>query len=104
MKIALFQFHSSGDIASNFAAIKHGILQAANQKARLLTFHECALSGYPPLETDFCKIDFHTLDIHTAEIRQLAKAHDLYIALGTIRKDGGKAYNSTLLINPRGEI
>jgi len=104
MRIAVFQFESSGDICANSCAIKGAILKAAENNVRLLVLHECALCGYPPLEVDIDTIDFSALDAHTHAIKQLAKEHNLYIALGTIREHDGKRYNSTLLIAPSGEI
>ena len=104
MRIAVFQFGSNEDIEKNFAAIKRAITQAFENKVRLLVFHECAICGYPPIETDITKIDFGLLDTRTKEIQQLAKGHDMYIALGTIRRDEEKLFNSITLINPRGEM
>ena len=104
MKIAAFQFDSGGGLAQNFSAIERAISEAAKNKVRLLVFHECALSGYPPVDLDIGEIDFRALATYTAKNQQLAKEHDLYIAIGTIREQDGKRYNSTLLINPDGEI
>jgi len=104
MKTAVFQFGSTKDMHCNFAAIKRAIAQASEKKVRLLVFHECAACGYPPIETDINTIDFHALDTSIAEIQKLAKEHAMYIALGTIRKEGAKNYNSILLLNPNGEI
>ena len=50
MKIGAFQFAGSGDMEYNFAKISEGIRQAAGADVRFLAFHECALTGYPPLE------------------------------------------------------
>ena len=105
MRIAAFQFDSSGGgLAHNFAAIERAISEAAKNKVRLLVFHECALTGYPPVDLDIGEIDFRALATYTAKIQQLAKEHDLYIAIGTIREHDVKRYNSTLLILPDGEI
>ena len=104
MRIAVFQFSSNKDIASNFTKIERAILQAAENKVRLLVFQECALCGYPPVETEMSKIDFGILKGYMARIQELAKEHDLYIAIGTIRENKWKRYNSTLMINPQGEV
>ena len=104
MRIAIFQFASNDSISSNFNAIKRAALQAFENKVRILVFHECALCGYPPVEADIGKIDFDMLNEYTEKIKQLAKEHNLYIALGTIRKDDDKRYNATLLIDPSGGI
>lgn len=105
MRIAVFQFASGDDIVENFARINSAIQQAAENKVRLLVFHECASCGYPPIETpDVNKIDFDLLDQCTLEVQRQAKLYDMYISLGTITKVDGLKYNSSLLINPQGEI
>ena len=51
MRIGLYPFPSSGDMSANLAHIRTGTALAAEQSVELLVFHECALCGYPPLET-----------------------------------------------------
>ena len=103
MRIAVFQFGSNEDINNNFNAIKRAVVQAHENKVRLLVFHECAVCGYPPRETDINKIDFDELNNCIKKIEQLAKKYDMYIAVGTIRRIESKNYNSITLINPHGE-
>ena len=38
-------------IENNLASVKRGIARAANENVRLLLTQECALCGYPPVET-----------------------------------------------------
>lgn len=104
MRIAVFQFGSNENINNNFNAIKRAVIQAYENKVRLLVFHECAICGYPPIETDINKINFDLLNDCIKEIEQLAKKYDMYIAVGTIRRIESKNYNSIALINPHGEI
>jgi omega-amidase len=104
LKVAAFQFGSSRSIVSNFEAIGRAVTLASESGVRLLVFHECAACGYPPVETpDIDGIDFEALDSHLNDIRRLAKTHNMYIALGTIRREGSRKYNSLLLIGPNGE-
>lgn len=105
MRIAVFQFASGDNITDNFARIKSAIKEASDSKVRLLVFHECASCGYPPIETpDISKIDFDLLDECTCEVQRQARQHDMYISLGTIRNADGSRYNSSLLIDPKGDI
>jgi len=105
MKIAVFQFKSSGNIDENIEAIKRGIKQATENKVRLLVFHECATCGYPPIETpNVNQINFEHLAKHEQIIKQLANTHNIYIALGTIREVDNKRYNSTIVIDPNGKV
>lgn len=104
MKIAVFQFAASSNISNNYLAIQRAITEAHRQDVRLLVFQECALSGYPPVETEKIeKIDFRQIDSCITGIKRLAKQYDMYIALGSIRKLNLQCFDSVLLINPAGE-
>jgi len=105
MRIAVYQFAPSADIAKNHESIKEAIVQAAAQNVRLLVFQECAACGYPPVErANATDIDFELLDRQFDAVRVLAKAYGMYIALGTIRKKNGNCFNSIVLMNPDGGI
>jgi predicted amidohydrolase len=66
-------------------------------------FHECAACGYPPIETQRAAIDFTQLQAETDKLSQLAAQHKMYIALGTVSRDGDRYYNCVQLIDPNGE-
>ena len=105
MKVGVFQFRGSDNISVNHETIVRGITTAAQSKVRLLVFQECAACGYPPVETPAIeKINFETLNSYFQEIKQFAKKYDMYIALGTIRRQGQVYFNSLQLINPNGEL
>ncbi len=105
MKVGVFQFSSGSDIDANFAAISRGIKQAARENVRLLVFHECAACGYPPVETpDINQIDITALENRLDLVCQLAQENHLYIALGMIRQEDSRRYNSIRLISPEGTI
>lgn len=105
MKVGVFQFSSSDDISKNHKKIKDAISMASQNKVRLLVFQECATCGYPPVEIPSIeKINFEILDSYLTEIKQLASEYNMYIALGTIRKENSKHYNSIQLISPNGEL
>jgi predicted amidohydrolase len=105
MKIAAFQFAGGADVHENLRMLEEGIAQAGAAGVRLLLTQECALTGYPPLETPSVKgIDFAAAERATARVRELARLHDLYVALGTIVPVGSGFRNSLLLIAPDGSI
>lgn len=105
MRVGVFQFRGSASISDNHEAIIRAIAKASQNKVRLLVFQECATCGYPPVETPATKnINFEILNLYLQEIKQLAKKYDMYIALGTIRKQSFKCYNSVQLIDPNGEL
>ena len=70
MRVAAFQFKGSANIEHNLLAIKRGIAAAAKQKVRVLITQECALCGYPPIETaKVAKIDFDQVRRDVAMLR-----------------------------------
>ncbi|HYH05318.1 MAG TPA: carbon-nitrogen hydrolase family protein [Bacillota bacterium] len=104
IKVAAFQFQGSGNIANNLLAIERGITEAARQKVRLLITQECALCGYPPVETESVDlIDFDSVNRAIAKIKQLAKTNNMYIALGTIKRSENNYLNSIEFITPDDE-
>lgn len=103
MRIGVFQFASGSDIQANGDSICKAIRNASKAKVRLLVFHECAACGYPPIETpDINGIDYGALDALYARVCQLAKECNLYVAVGMIRQENGKRYNSIRVISPEG--
>lgn len=104
MRIGVFQFHGSCDIEKNFRKISDTIIKASESNVRLLTFHECALCGYPPVETDISLIDYAKIETFIQAVCELAKKYRMYIAVGTIRLEGSHRYNSIQLIDENGNI
>ncbi|HBV66827.1 MAG TPA: carbon-nitrogen hydrolase family protein [Clostridiales bacterium] len=105
MRVGVFQFPGSSNITENYKYIIRAIEEAAENKVRILVFQECAACGYPPVETpEIENIDFELLNSVIIKVRLLAKENDMYIALGTIRKESSKYYNSLLLINSDGDV
>ncbi len=84
MKIGVYPFASADNIAGNLNKICGAIEQAASEQVRLLVFHECALCGYPPVETDIEKIDNAGVEAALGRISGLAERYCMYIAVGTV--------------------
>lgn len=104
MRVAVFQFSTNRDIYENHRKIIEAIKKAETNQARLLVFHECAACGYPPIETpSVTDIDFQVLETQLREIKELARYYNMYIALGTIRKDNLEYYNCIQMITPTDE-
>jgi len=99
------QFRGSDDIAANFAAIMRGIDWARREGARFLMTQECALTGYPPIETkELSGIDWTLLDEKLALLRQAAKENDMFLAVGTVLKTAGVVTNSVVMISASGDF
>ena len=103
IKIAAYQFAGGGSIDENFLKIKNGIQKAAQEKVRILAFHECALTGYPPVECSFNAIDFEKAETYCCQIKELAKEYGIFIFLGCIDLKNGAAYNAVRVFSPSGE-
>jgi len=78
------------------------IEQAASEQVPLLVFHECALCGYLPVETDIEKIDNAGVEAALGRISGLAEKYRMFIAVGTVRMEAGKRYNSIVLFDDGG--
>lgn len=108
MKFGAYQFCGSGNISQNFEHICQGIRQAAQQQVRFLLFHECALTGYPPLHTALSDIDFAYAERCLQQISALAKENAMYLAVGSVtRQPSGPCgnfacHNSILVFSPQG--
>jgi len=103
MKIAALQFSVDKSISNNFETIKQSIIEASHNDTRLLITQECALCGYPPIEINSLNdIDFIEQDKAIEQIIELSKEHNIYIALGLIRRENDLFKNSIMLISPDG--
>ena len=103
MRIGLYQFPGSGDMEKNYKTIEKAVSQVASQKVRFLAFHECALTGYPPLEVpSVSEVDYAAAAKYKECLRRLSIEHSMYIAAGSIEKEEGRYYNSMLLFSPEG--
>lgn len=104
MRIAAFQFKGSDNIEENLLALKRGIVKASEQKVRLMMTQECALCGYPPIETEkVTHVDFQQVETATEQLLQWAIKYQMYIGLGTIIPGKDSYTNSIVLLSPHGE-
>lgn len=102
MKVGVYPFKSTENIENNLAVIEKAIRIGAEKGIRLLVFHECALCGYPPIETSIECILKENIDRALNRIAVLAKEFKMFIAVGTIRFQEEKRYNSMVLFNDYG--
>lgn len=102
LRIGIYAFSGSGELEGNFAAITRGIIAARQEKLRLLAFHECALTGYPPLEIAANRIDYEKAEAYMARTRAMAQEGGLYIAVGMAMRRDQRIYNCLRLAAPDG--
>ena len=105
--VAGCQFVVGPDIGANAEAICRLMEQAAQNKADIAHFSECALSGYA--ETDFfsfADFNWQLLREKTLEIMALARKLGLWVALGSTHPltEPNKPHNCLYLISPQGKI
>ena len=111
LRIATAQFeHRNNDQAHNRASVRRLALQAKQQGAQVVAFHECCLSGYAfarhlslPQLQDVAEL------IPTGEstqwLIQLAQELDLTILAGLFeRDDSGRVYNTYVCVDANGLV
>lgn len=105
--VATCQFPVSGDIAENGEWIRRQMREAAEHKADIVHFSECALSGYAGSEFEsFAGFDWDALRAETERILSLANELNLWVVLGSTHRlsEGHKPHNSLYVISPEGKI
>ncbi|MCR4566517.1 MAG: hypothetical protein K5769_00495 [Pseudobutyrivibrio sp.] len=71
MRLAAYQFATSGNCNHNLEIIKKAIVRASENKVDLIIFPECALTGYPP--RDFARADCIDVNAVSESIQELQR-------------------------------
>lgn len=110
IKIGAAQFEArDGDTDYNFSRIEALCREAVAQGARLVSFHECSIPGYTFLE-NLTRAQMEELAERvpdgpsTARLVTLARALDVAIGAGLVEADGGKLYNTYVVVSPDGFV
>jgi predicted amidohydrolase len=107
IRVATCQFSVEPDIAHNRRQLLRQIRQAAEQKADVVHFSECALSGYAGVDIpNIAALNWDALTAATEEIQSAAKQHKIWVLLGSTHRltDGNKPHNCIYVIDARGRI
>ncbi|MCX8036811.1 MAG: carbon-nitrogen hydrolase family protein [Candidatus Sumerlaeia bacterium] len=107
LRVATCQFPVSADIAANADWIRRQMREAAAQRADVVHFPECALSGYAGVDVQSFEDFPWTLQRDQLEtILALARELQQWVILGAAHRLGGnhKPHNSLYVINPEGKI
>src|SRR3954463_3198388 len=102
LRVAAVQFRSSRDLVSNTVEICRLIREAAQAKARVVVFPECALTGY--FEDVITNTSAAQLGAAQEKILQQCRDAHIYAVVGTPFRDGSHLYNSALVISPGGNV
>ena len=101
MRLAAYQFAVCGDLEYNLDIIKRATAQAAENKADLIIFPECALTGYPPRDIAASdKIDADAVAKAVRELQSMADDHGIHIIVGTVDCVGSEYRNRAYLLSP----
>lgn len=103
MKIACYPFAACADMEENMRHIRLGVKTAAEHRARLVCFQECALTGYPPVETTIENVTEEKCAAGIQAVSALAREGGICILIGTILYDSGRRYNSALAFDENGK-
>jgi len=107
LRVATCQFAVEADIAHNRRWALKQIEQAAKQKADVVHFSECALSGYAGVEfPSIHDLDVEALQKATRDVMAAAKSHGVWVVLGSTHwlDERTKPHNCLYIINPHGQI
>jgi predicted amidohydrolase len=107
LRVATCQFAVGASIRRNARRIGEFLRSSKKNKADIVHFSECALSGY--VGTDFAnfdRYDWELLKEETQRIMALAKKLWLWVVLGSTHKltEPNRPHNSLYLISPQGKI
>ena len=104
MRIGAYQFEVTGNIEENYTHLKKGIEDAGKAGVSLLAFPECAVTGYPPnCIRSAADVDFDHADRILDQLQVLASKHQIFLIVGTIRRDNCRYYNSAVVLRPDGK-
>ena len=104
MRIACCQFASGFNINDNLKQIKDMVNAASYQSIDLICFHECALCGYPPVETSIDKLNEKIITEALEEVSTIAAKNQINVLLGTVLFENERRYNSALVFSPNGQL
>lgn len=103
MRIAMCQILClDGDREGNFVRIEHALARAQAVKADIACFPESVIFGWVNPETHQRACPIPGEDSN--RVAELARRHNLMVAIGMDEKDGDDLYDSVVLINADGSL
>ena len=100
MRLAAYQFGVTGDIKHNMETIGKAVELAAEKKAELIVFPECAVTGYPSRDIDKAEnIDNAAVENALKALQGLSDKFGISIIVGTVVFEE-KYYNRAYLFTP----
>lgn len=110
IRVAAGQFEArDGDKNYNLGAIARLTAQAAKQRAELISFHECSISGYTFLQ-ELSRADLAALAEEvpdgpsTRRLVEIARSLGVTVAAGLVERDDERLYNAYVVVSPQGFV
>ncbi|MFO1022006.1 MAG: nitrilase-related carbon-nitrogen hydrolase [Planctomycetales bacterium] len=102
LRVAVAQMRSSRNIAENVAKTRDFLAKAARQKARVVVFPECSLSGY--FDNAYMQsLNPEALADAERQVADACREHNVYALIGNPTPVEGKLYNSAIVFDPSGK-
>ncbi len=107
IRVATCQFSVEGRVDHNLRWVLKQIAEAAEQRADVVHFSECALSGYAGVDLPgIADLNWDQLTAATHDLMAAAKRHKVWVLLGSTHRldEHHKPHNCVYVINPKGQI
>jgi len=102
LKVAVVQMRSTRSLAENLSAITNSIHKCAERGAQVVAFPECALTGY--FGDAVKKLTAQEITMAEGRVAEACRAAGICAVVGSAWRDGGKLFNSALVISPAGTV
>ena len=102
LKVAAVQFRSSFSLEDNRARIVAVLQRLAKQDVKVAVFPECALTGYR--KDALTPASAEEVSAAEEQIRQACGAGKIAAVVGSIYRIDGRAYNTAVIFDSRGEL
>jgi predicted amidohydrolase len=102
LKVAAVQFRSSFSVEDNRARIVAVLQRLAKQDVKVAVFPECALTGYR--KDALTPASAEEVSAAEEQIRQACGAGKIAAVVGSIYRIDGRAYNTAVIFDSRGEL
>ncbi|HOA75407.1 MAG TPA: carbon-nitrogen hydrolase family protein [Phycisphaerae bacterium] len=102
LRVAAVQMRSSRDLDDNVARTIRFIQRAARNRARVVVFPECSVTGY--FKDVVVQTQAEALKDAEQRIAAACREAGVYAIVGMPVRDGGKLFNSAVVISPEGGI
>lgn len=100
IRLAVYQFGVSYDVQQNLTVIKGAVRQAVEEKADIIVFPECALTGYPSKDIKAADIDTDAAEDALKDIKEMSDGPGISILVGTVVRNGNEYHNRAYLFVP----